>query len=345
MSGLAAPSAVVVRLADLVDAMARTTGGWLLVEELGRVVCHGVGVGKCGSALAQALVTKDTQPLRNAVTWQRGSTPLSGTVDGQPVTAFPLGEGGTAWFFGAHPAPDAVPELAAALHAQEALPHDPMVHDLLHLRGPARAGSAPLARLVALSAESPLPALCRAVAAASVGRSVRSHVDDNHLLLALEPTAAVAELVAEVATRCPGTAAGTVLTPNNAHDWRTSADLAASALAAARLLGLQIGDVDEPTVAAELLVREAINSVSLLERQLHTTPLKSLLTYDERTSSDLVPTLRAWCLAGFDSKVAAARLHVHVNTLRYRLKRAAKVSGLQFDNPRQRLSLQLMLLS
>jgi DNA-binding PucR family transcriptional regulator len=46
-----------------------------------------------------------------------------------------------------------------------------------------------------------------------------------------------------------------------------------------------------------------------------------------------------------DVRAAAARLHVHPNTLRYRVRRAAELTGLDLDDPLVRLfaSLQLRL--
>lgn len=43
---------------------------------------------------------------------------------------------------------------------------------------------------------------------------------------------------------------------------------------------------------------------------------------------DLVPTLEAWFAADFDRRGAAGRLHIHPNTLDYRLKRVTELTGL-----------------
>lgn len=333
-----------VRLNDLVDAVAHATGAWLLIEELGAVVCHGVGSGPCGPSVASALLSKSTRPLREAVRWQRGCAPLTGLVDGQSVTAVDLGEGGLAWFIGGGAVTDSTAALAAALHGSAALPYDPFVADLLHPRGPNRLGGAPQARLVALQADVPLQGLCRVVAAVTATTSVRTHVEDDIVLLALDPQAEAEGLVENIALRCSGTAAGFAVTPAGANDWRSTADIAQSAMLAARELDLLLADADDSAVAAEILVREAAHSVSILSGQLRATPLQALRAHDARTCGELVATLTAWCRVGFDTSRAAAELHVHVNTLRYRLKRAAALSGLRLDQPRQRLALQLMLL-
>ena len=52
----------------------------------------------------------------------------------------------------------------------------------------------------------------------------------------------------------------------------------------------------------------------------------------------------AWLDAMGDVRAAAQRLTVHPNTLRYRLRRATAVGGLQLDDPRSRLMHHLQLL-
>jgi DNA-binding PucR family transcriptional regulator len=44
-----------------------------------------------------------------------------------------------------------------------------------------------------------------------------------------------------------------------------------------------------------------------------------------------------------DVRSAAKLLHVHPNTLRYRVRRAAEVTGIDLDDPLQRLFAQLQL--
>lgn len=55
--------------------------------------------------------------------------------------------------------------------------------------------------------------------------------------------------------------------------------------------------------------------------------LDPLLTYDERHTSDLVHTLEAFLDAGGSWSQCAAELHVHVNTLRYRIDRIERLTG------------------
>jgi PucR C-terminal helix-turn-helix domain/GGDEF-like domain len=71
--------------------------------------------------------------------------------------------------------------------------------------------------------------------------------------------------------------------------------------------------------------------------------LARLLEHDALHNASIVATLRAW-LDHFGDNIAASHaLHVHPNTFRYRLKRAAEVSGLDLDDRDVRLSLMLQL--
>jgi sugar diacid utilization regulator len=104
-----------------------------------------------------------------------------------------------------------------------------------------------------------------------------------------------------------------------------------------------VGRATDPAVAAELVVNEAEAAVADLVRELPDAPLRRLQEHDQRVGGELVASVTAWCRAGFDVPSAAGTLHVHTNTLRYRLKRAAEVSGLDLTRPRQLLALQLLL--
>ncbi|MFD4835409.1 PucR family transcriptional regulator [Streptomyces uncialis] len=72
-------------------------------------------------------------------------------------------------------------------------------------------------------------------------------------------------------------------------------------------------------------------------------PYRALLTYDAEHTSDLVATLGAYLDALGDIPAAAAGLHVHPNTFRYRLKRVVEISGLDLDDPQARLAVMLQM--
>ena len=64
---------------------------------------------------------------------------------------------------------------------------------------------------------------------------------------------------------------------------------------------------------------------------------------DPLASSDIGRSLLAYLDAFGDVRGAAAGLHVHPNTLRYRVRRACELSGLDLSDPDQRLVAQLQL--
>ena len=59
--------------------------------------------------------------------------------------------------------------------------------------------------------------------------------------------------------------------------------------------------------------------------------LRAFLDEDRRAGGTLATTLRAFAAADLNLRVAAERLHVHLNTARYRLNRVEERTG---RNPR-----------
>jgi hypothetical protein len=74
-------------------------------------------------------------------------------------------------------------------------------------------------------------------------------------------------------------------------------------------------------------------------------PLLSLLAYDSQQGTDLTRSLTLWLCGGGDTATAAQALHVHVNTLRYRIRRASQICGVDLTDARQRLALTLLVAS
>lgn len=72
--------------------------------------------------------------------------------------------------------------------------------------------------------------------------------------------------------------------------------------------------------------------------------LEELRRHDETHGTAYLPTLGAHLDHHADPARAAAALHVHPNTLRYRLARIAEVVDLGLDDPTTRLALRLHLL-
>lgn len=76
---------------------------------------------------------------------------------------------------------------------------------------------------------------------------------------------------------------------------------------------------------------------------LHSETLGRLLDYDREHNADLIRTLDAFFAANGSPKEAAERLHVHRNTVLYRLDRIREISGFNLDDAALRLRLQLAL--
>lgn len=73
--------------------------------------------------------------------------------------------------------------------------------------------------------------------------------------------------------------------------------------------------------------------------------LGPVLRYDERRRTDLARTLGAYLEADGSPARTAATLHVHVNTVYYRLERLRALLGEDFASSRKRLDLQIALLA
>ncbi|HEY7062732.1 MAG TPA: helix-turn-helix domain-containing protein [Chloroflexota bacterium] len=78
-------------------------------------------------------------------------------------------------------------------------------------------------------------------------------------------------------------------------------------------------------------------------RDFHDELLGPLAAYDRRKHAELVQTLEAYVAAGNSPSETAARLHLHRNTVLYRLRRIRALLGRDPDDPEQRLDLQLAL--
>ncbi|WP_199512491.1 PucR family transcriptional regulator [Nucisporomicrobium flavum] len=72
-------------------------------------------------------------------------------------------------------------------------------------------------------------------------------------------------------------------------------------------------------------------------------PVARLLAYDAEHNARLVETLSAWLDAFGDVVAAAAVLHVHPNTFRYRLRRLAELGAIDLADPDARFGAMLQL--
>jgi sugar diacid utilization regulator len=78
-------------------------------------------------------------------------------------------------------------------------------------------------------------------------------------------------------------------------------------------------------------------------RDFYDDVLGPLLTYDRQRRSELVQTLEAYLDAGNSPSETAVRLHLHRNTVLYRLRRIRELLGRDPDDPEHRLALHVAL--
>ena len=72
-------------------------------------------------------------------------------------------------------------------------------------------------------------------------------------------------------------------------------------------------------------------------------PVARLREWDAAHGTALAQSVAAYLDAFGNVGAAARRLHVHANTVRYRVRRAVEVSGLDLDDPDQRLVATVLL--
>ncbi|MBN1680196.1 MAG: helix-turn-helix domain-containing protein [Anaerolineae bacterium] len=107
-----------------------------------------------------------------------------------------------------------------------------------------------------------------------------------------------------------------------AHQWRLTAPLAFREMGVYRLLSLLVGSPELKKFYHETLGK-------LTESSLHNT--------------EFISTLEAFFEEHGNLTRTAKRLHVHRNTLLYRMERIREISGIDLDNPETRLAVHLAL--
>jgi DNA-binding PucR family transcriptional regulator len=73
--------------------------------------------------------------------------------------------------------------------------------------------------------------------------------------------------------------------------------------------------------------------------------LGKMILHDEQHGLGLIETLDAYLQADLSPTRTAAALHVHVNTVYYRLQRLRELLGEHFTQPRRALDLRVALLA
>jgi sugar diacid utilization regulator len=125
-------------------------------------------------------------------------------------------------------------------------------------------------------------------------------------------------------------------------------DVPLSRRVADRVLAVMASRRPEPPVSTFVDVRAAIVLNEVAERERHMLeyyggPADLLIQYDREHGTDYAETLFAHLEAFGQTDLAARRLMVHENTMRYRMRRLVEVFGLTFDNPDDRLLAWLQL--
>lgn len=125
--------------------------------------------------------------------------------------------------------------------------------------------------------------------------------------------------------------------------------VAASRAEADRVLDALVRDPDTTRTVAtfddvrpQVLLSE-IHDLLVHNPQIRDDRLLALAAEDARRGIALAASLAAYLDAFGDVAAAAATLHVHPNTLRYRVRRATEITGLDLADPRQRLIATLQL--
>ncbi|GGL40731.1 PucR family transcriptional regulator [Nocardia jinanensis] len=126
----------------------------------------------------------------------------------------------------------------------------------------------------------------------------------------------------------------------------TATDLPASRQEADECLALrEQGTTDIPSPAydeswSEILLQR-LRAAARAGRIPARGPVAELRRYDSEHATDYVATLRAWLDAQGDPVDAAARLGVHPNTVRNRLRKMRDLTVLALDDPRTRLAMTI----
>ncbi len=109
----------------------------------------------------------------------------------------------------------------------------------------------------------------------------------------------------------------------------------------------QLGDHDRATYYGDLKLFQlllAVKDRNLTHmRRFYDEALQPLADHDERKQGDLIRTLSGFFDANGNLAKAAADLDVHRNTLVYRLERISELTGLDLNDPENRLILHLAL--
>ncbi len=102
-------------------------------------------------------------------------------------------------------------------------------------------------------------------------------------------------------------------------------------------------DVADYDSARSLIALLALRDFVADNPRFSSPKIEVLTRLDARSETNYVQTLRAYLDDAGDAARAARRLGVHVNTLRYRMRRLVEVSGIDLEDPDERLLVSIEL--
>ncbi|MEB3367672.1 PucR family transcriptional regulator [Saccharopolyspora mangrovi] len=125
-------------------------------------------------------------------------------------------------------------------------------------------------------------------------------------------------------------------------------EVAESRAEADRVLDALVHDIDAEVatisdVRAQVVISEILTVLQGNERY-RDARLTALHDHDAEHAADLARSLLAYLDHFGDVKAASSALHVHPNTLRYRVRRATDLTGIDLADPTERLNTHLQLL-
>jgi len=123
---------------------------------------------------------------------------------------------------------------------------------------------------------------------------------------------------------------------------RSEADRVLDALLRRAGEGRAVATIGE--LRSEVLLAEVLDLIGG-RPELADPGVAALVAHDAARGGELVVSVLAYLDALGDVRAAATSLNVHPNTLRYRLRRVRELSGLDLDDPRERLAGHLRLLA
>jgi hypothetical protein len=121
---------------------------------------------------------------------------------------------------------------------------------------------------------------------------------------------------------------------------RREADLVLRVLSRGQRRAVTVGDIDELRSA---VVLAELSDLAADRPELRAGKLPALLALDPANKKGYLATLRAYLDTFGDVAAAARKLDIHHNTFRYRLSRLQELSGLDLDDPDERLVIGLQL--